>query len=682
MPAPTRRPTRRVEEPTWDLVHKRNSIERLKEEKFPLDIVDELPQLIALGYEAVPEPDIVRLNWWGLTHDKPKVGTFMVRIKVSGGQLTPAQLRGVGEISREYGDNYGELTTRQGLQLHWVRLDQLPAVLEAIRATGLTTVGGEGDTVRNITGCPVAGVSRDELFDVRPVIERAAKFFYGNRDYSNLPRKHKYTISACPGQCNAPEISDVALVGVVRDGRRGFALLVGGGLSSTPRLARDLGVFVPFDDAIEVLRAVTDVWQTDLRFRVSRAKARIKFMVDHYGAEGMRAKVEERLGRRLEDQPAPLPQGGFDHLGVHPQAQEGLVYVGFSVPVGWMSGDQMVAIADLVEALGQGVGGSPPTSQGVGGSPPTGQGVGGSSPTGQGVGGSPTAPDIRLTRQQDLIVGNVPVSRLEYLYEGMAAIGFPITRNKVYGNSIACTSHRFCNYSVAETKLKLDEILVEFDARFGEQVADLKVFMDGCPHACAHHWVGDIGLQGTTTTHPETGLRIEAYDVTLRGGLGVNAAIGKPLLRRVPTHDITDVLVRLVGAWLAQKAILNGRGASYSFREFCDERSDEELQRIAWEQAVEDEDRGDTRIVRVPGTLIELTGGVDAVEVEVGTVREALAVLAERHPRLADYLLEGGRVNPAVNLYIDEDDIRALGGMDAPLEPGQELTILPALAGG
>lgn len=644
MPATTRRPKRRVEEPTWELVHKRNSIERLKREKFPLDIVDELPHLIALGYEAVPEEDIVRLNWWGLTHDKPKVGTFMVRIKVSGGLLTAAQLRGVGEISRTYGQNYGELTTRQGLQLHWVRLDQLPAVLDEIRATGLTTVGGEGDTVRNITSCPVAGISRDELFDVRPVVERAAEYFYGNRDYSNLPRKHKYTISACPGQCNAPEISDIALVGVVRDGREGFAVLVGGGLSSTPRLARDLGVFVPVDEAIEVLRAITDVWQSDPRFRVSRAKARIKFMVDHYGVDGMRAKVEERLGRRLADQPAPLPQGGFDHLGVHPQKQEGLVYAGFSVPMGWMSGDQMVAIADLVDEV-------------------------------EGI--------IRLTRQQDLIVGDVRADQLDHLLGGMSALGLPITRNKVYGNSIACTSHRFCNYSVAETKGKLEEILAEFETRFGEQVADLKVFMDGCPHACAHHWVGDIGLQGTTTTHPVSGLRVEAYDVTLRGGLGLKAAIGKPLLRRVSTDEIIGVLVRLVGAWLAEKASRNGDGEGYSFRDFCDERSDEELHAIAAGQEAEEEAQPESPVVRVPGTLIELTGGVDAVEVTARTVREALAALAEAHPRLTGYLLvEPGRVNPAVNLYIDEEDIRALGGLDAALEPGQELVILPALAGG
>jgi ferredoxin-nitrite reductase len=190
-----------VHQPTWELVLKRNSIERLKQEKFPLDIVDELPSLIARGYEAIPEEDIVRLNWWGLTHDKPKVGTFMVRIKVPGGCIRPAQLVAVGEISRRYGRNYGELTTRQGIQLHWVRLEDLPEVLSAVQAAGLTTVGGEGDTVRNVTSCPVAGVDREELFDVRPVVQAVARFFYGNREYSNLPRKHKYTISACPAQC-------------------------------------------------------------------------------------------------------------------------------------------------------------------------------------------------------------------------------------------------------------------------------------------------------------------------------------------------------------------------------------------------------------------------------------------------------------------------------------------------
>lgn len=641
--ARTPRRRRPREQPTWELVYQRNSIERLKREKFPLDIVDELPELIAMGYEAVPEEDIVRLNWWGLTHDKPKLGTFMVRIKVSGGLLAPAQLRGIGHVSQRYGRNYGELTTRQGLQLHWARLDQLPAVIDEIRATGLTTVGGEGDTVRNITGCPVAGISRDEPFDVTPVIQRVADYFYGNPEYSNLPRKHKYTIAACPGHCNAPEISDVALIGVVQDGRHGFALAVGGGLSNVPRLARDLGVFVPVDDTIEVLRAVTDVWQSDPKYRVSRAKARIKFMMDDHGPAGVRAKVEQRLGRRLEDLPeAPEPLDGFDHLGVHQQRQDGYVSAGFSVPMGWLSGDQMIGIADLVEPFGG---------------------------------------DIRLTRQQDLIIGNIPVADMGGLLTGMKALDMPITRNRVYGNSIACTSHQFCNYSVAETKGKLSDILGVLEQRYGTAIEELKLYVDGCPHACAHHWIGDIGLQGTTTTDPETGRRVEAYDVTLRGGLGRAATIGTPLLRRVPTGDITDVIVRLLDGWLDAQRDHDG---NLTFREWCDDRTDARLQALA---AGTTDASADGAVVaptiRVPGTLLELSDGADEIAVDAATVGAAIDQLARLHPRLTAYLVgDAGRVNPAVNLYVGEDDIRGLGGFDAPLGPGDELSILPALAGG
>lgn len=631
--------------PTPELVLRRNSIERLKAEKFPLDIVDELPQLIALGYEAVPEEDIVRLNWWGLTHDKPKLGTFMVRIKVAGGQLTAGQLRGVGRISQEWGDNYGELTTRQGLQLHHVRLDELPAVLQAVESTGLTTVGGEGDTVRNITGCPVAGIQQGEAFDVRPVIAEVAAYFWGNRDYSNLPRKHKYGISACPGQCDAPEIQDVALVAVSKDGREGFAVRVGGGLSNIPRLSRDLGVFVPKDETVEVLRAITDTWQHDLRYRVSRAKARIKFMMDDYGPDGVRGKVQDRLGRELERFEAPVPTYEADHLGVQPQAQEGYVFAGFSVPMGWLTGTQMIAIADLVERTGT---------------------------------------DVRLTRQQNVIIGNIPIHKLGTVSEGMQAIGLPIGRNQVFGNSIACTSHRFCNYSVAETKGKLQELLEEYDARYGDAIKDLKIFMDGCPHACAHHWVGDIGLQGTTTKMPD-GQRVEAYDVALRGGLGPDAAIGLPLLRRVPTGELNATLDRLIGPWIQERARRNGTGDAYTFRRFLDDHSDDELRALALgAEPPEQTPTAEARpVVRVPGTLLQLSDGADEIPVDATTVRDALAQIATEYPRLTAELLRApDEVNPVYNLYVGEDDIRSLGGLDACLEPGDELLILPALAGG
>src|SRR6266704_2588132 len=234
---------------TWETVLERNTVERIKLDKPPLAIRDELPALIAGGYEALPEEDIVRLQWWGLYHDKPKVGTFMLRLKIPNGILPPAKLRAIGEVSNRYGRGDAELSTRQCIQLHWLRLEELPHVFADLDAAGITTAGGCGDTVRNITGCPVQGLDPDEIFDATETVQAAADFFYGNPDFSNLPRKHKYTIAACADRCNAPEINCISLLGAVEDGREGFAVRVGGGLSSVPRLARDMNVFVPKEQA-------------------------------------------------------------------------------------------------------------------------------------------------------------------------------------------------------------------------------------------------------------------------------------------------------------------------------------------------------------------------------------------------------------------------------------------------
>ncbi|HXF99093.1 MAG TPA: nitrite/sulfite reductase [Gaiellaceae bacterium] len=523
-------------EPTWELVLKRNPVERLKREKAPLRIREELPALIAAGYEAVPEEDMVRLQWWGLYHDKPKVGTFMLRIKLPSGHLTPAKLRAIGELSNRYGRGDGELATRQNIQLHWLELAHLPDVFAHLEAAGITTAGGCGDTVRNITGCPVQGLDPGELFDCSAVVEEAARFFYGNPDFCDLPRKHKITIAACADRCNAPEINCVALVGVLHEGREGFAVRVGGGLSSVPRLARDMGVFVPKEEAVEVLAAIALAWSEDLRYRVSRVKARLKFMIDDIGPEGMRERVEARLGRRLADYalpPVAVPPS--DHLGVRPQKQPGLVYVGVPVHLGLVSGDQMLAIADLAERVGG---------------------------------------DIRVTRLQNLVLANVPEARADEVAGELAAIGFPLDANPVRGRSVACTGEPHCNFSVTETKTRLGRLIEHLESRFGPALAELRLHLDGCPHACAQHWIGDLGFQGTTARDAE-GRRRQAYDIFVRGGLGPDAAIGTPLFRRVPSEELDRAVEGLVGGWLA------GRGPGESFPAFARRLSDEELGALA-----------------------------------------------------------------------------------------------------
>jgi sulfite reductase beta subunit-like hemoprotein len=512
-------------------VLKRNSVERLKREKAPLGIVDELPALIAAGYENVAEEDIVRMKWWGLYHDKPKIGTFMLRIKLPAGRLSPAQLRAVGELSNRYGQGAGEFSTRQTIQLHYLELASLPDVLAGIEAVGLTSAGGCGDAVRNITGCPVAGLAADELFDATPLVDEAVEFFYGNPEYSDLPRKHKISIAACADRCNAPEINCISLVGVLRDGEPGFAVLVGGGLSSVPRLARDLGVFVRLDQALAVQRALLDAWKEDLNYRVSRVKARMKFMVDDYGADGMRAELERRLGYALPDFELPPPPAFSDHMGVHPQRDPELAYIGVPVHLGLASGDQMIGVADLADRLGA---------------------------------------HVNITRQQNFILANVPRDRVEEAAAALAELGFRLETDNARGSSIACTGEPHCNFSVTETKSRLDALLQHLEGRFGTQIAGLRLNLDGCPHACAQHWVGDIGFQGTTLRDP-SGQKHQAYDVFLRGGLGPDAAIARPVFRRVPTDGLNEAVEGLIGGWLA------ARFEGESFRAFCDRHDDEEL---------------------------------------------------------------------------------------------------------
>jgi len=522
--------------PTWETILKRNSVERLKHELFPTELAGQWERVAGTSYEKLPEEDIVRLQWFGLYHDKPKVGSFMMRIKIPSGILSAEALRSIGEISEHHGRDQGEITTRQNIQLHYITLDRFPEILDRLKRAGVTTMGGCGDVVRNITGCPVAGIDRDELFDATGVISEAAAFFYGNREYSDLPRKHKITIAACPAQCNAPEINCVALVGTRKDGRDGFAIRVGGGQSSTPRLSRDLGVFVTREQTLAAMRAILDVWRLTTEYRVSRVKARLKFMVDDYGPAGFRKLVEERLGHAMEDLPElPLPDREGEHMGIHEQKTPERYYAGFPVRLGLITGRQMRELAGIAGNIGG---------------------------------------DVRLTRRQNFILTGIPKARLSEVVDRVGAIGFPLDANGLYASSIGCIGDTHCSYSVVSTKPKLAAIIERLTTQFGDKVSALKVNLDGCPHACGQHWTGDVGLQGTTARGPK-GEPLEAFDVILRGGLGRDAAIGKPLLRRVPSAQVEDYVARLFAGYL------ENRQPQESFARFCVRTPDNDLISLA-----------------------------------------------------------------------------------------------------
>ncbi|MCI0530034.1 MAG: hypothetical protein L0Y56_21540, partial [Nitrospira sp.] len=307
-----------------------------------------------------------------------------------------------------------------------------------------------------------------------------------------------------------------------------------GGLSTVPRIAKPLGVFVPLEDTLSVIRAVLDVWKEDLKYRRSFIKARLKFMVDDYGVEEFRKLVETKLGRKLEDfTEQPQPIGRTSHLGIHEQKQEGFYYIGFPVFIGRFTGEQMIRIADLVGQEGQ---------------------------------------DIRLTREQNFIITHIPRSKLDYLLKGMEALGFALDVSKLHGPGIACTGQPHCNFAVTETKGRLAEIISHLESTLGKDVEDLRIYLDGCPHACGAHWVGDMGLQGTTARSPQ-GEKMEAYDIFLGGGLGSKPLIGKAVGRRIPADQVKYYLERLIRAY--QSYLVEGN--SISFQEFCLKHTDEQL---------------------------------------------------------------------------------------------------------
>ncbi|HZR95016.1 MAG TPA: hypothetical protein VFA56_04940, partial [Gaiellaceae bacterium] len=385
-----------------------------------------------------------------------------------------------------------------------------------------------------ITGCPVSGLAADELFDSTRVLDAATAEFYGNPAWANLPRKHKYSIASCADRCNAPELNCVSLVGAVHGGRDGYAVLVGGGLSSVPRIARELGVFVPKEEANEILGAVTSVWSEDLKYRMSRVKARLKFMVDDLGAEGILERVEAKLGRALERfELPPISAHPSAHIGVHAQRQDGLSTVGVPVRLGLTSGDQLIAVADLAAEIGG---------------------------------------DVRLTRQQNLVLTGV--RDVDEALERLAGIGLPLETNEIWANSIACTGEPHCNFSVGETKTRLQTLVEHLESTFGPQVGELRLHLDGCPHACAQHWVGDLGFQATTGKD-EDGNRVSAYDIFVRGSLGPSPSIGGSLFRRVSSERLEPAVEGLVRGWL--DARIDGE----TFTDFQRRLSDDELGALA-----------------------------------------------------------------------------------------------------
>lgn len=485
------------------------------------------------GFDGIDPSDLRgRMRWWGLyTQRAPGIDGgrtavlepeeledkyFMLRVRIDGGQLTAAGLRTIGEVSTRYARDTADLTDRQNVQLHWVSIEDVPDIWQALEGAGLSTEEACGDTPRVILGSPVAGIAADEIIDGTPAVQEIVRRFIGSEDFSNLPRKFKTAISGSPRQDVAHEIHDIAFVGVVHpEHGPGFDLWVGGGLSTNPMLGQRLGAWVPLDEIADVWAGVVSIFR-DYGYRRLRNRARLKFLVADWGLQKFRDILETQyLGRPLIDGPAPeVWSGPRDHVGVHPQT-DGRFYVGVNPTVGRVSGTVLTQVADLAEAH--------------------------------------SSDRIRMTTDQGLVILDIHADRVDSLVAGLAELGLSVKPSTFRRNMMACTGLEFCKLAIVETKARGRALVDELERRLGDLDVPLTININGCPNACARTQIADIGLKGMIVTD-SSGAQVEGFQVHLGGGLGLDAGFGRKVRgHKVTGDDLADYVERVVKAFDAER---------------------------------------------------------------------------------------------------------------------------------
>ncbi|MGB6576571.1 MAG: nitrite/sulfite reductase [Streptosporangiaceae bacterium] len=508
------------------------------------------------GFDFIDPADLRgRFRWYGLyTQRRPGIDGgktavlepeelddryFMLRIRIDGGQLSNDQLRVIAYISRRYARGTADVTDRQNIQLHWVEIENVPDIWDALESVGLSTTEACGDTPRVILGCPLAGIDADEIIDGAPQIAAIGEQYIGDSAFSNLPRKFKTSISGCAAQCAIHEINDVAFVGVVNENtERGFDLWVGGGLSTNPMIGKRLGTFVRPDQVAEVWAGVAGLFR-DYGYRRLRHRARIKFLVADWGPQRFREVLEkEYLGYALPDGPAPTapPDGIRDHVGVHPQ-RDGNYYVGFAPTVGRVSADLLDVIAGLAAKYGSG--------------------------------------RVSTTTEQKMVILDVPPERTDELVSELDAAGLPARPSAFRRHTMACTGIEFCKLAIVETKVRAADLISELERRLPGFDAPVTINVNGCPNSCARIQTADIGLKGSLVTGPD-GRQVEGFQVhlggSLNGGDGTGSGFGRKLRGlKTTAEELPDYVERVLRRFDA------AREPGESFAAWTARASEEEL---------------------------------------------------------------------------------------------------------
>jgi sulfite reductase (ferredoxin) len=529
----------------WALGYKEplNQNERSKRDNDGLAVKQRILDIYSkTGFAGIDPADLRgRFRWYGLYTQRRqgipggKTATlepeelddefFMLRVRIDGGVLSSAQLRVIADISTEYGRDLADVTDRQNIQLHWIRIEDVPDIWARLEAVGLSTTEACGDTPRVMLGCPLEGVAADGVLDAGPMLREIVENYVGDPAFSNLPRKYKTSVSGCVRHCTNHEINDVAFVGVIGpDGTPGFDLWVGGGLSTNPMFAKRLGAFVRPEDVGEVWVGVTSVFR-DYGYRRSRNHARLKFLMADWGPEKFRSVLEdEYLHRKLEDGPAPAASPAHrDHTGVEKQL-DGLNAVGATMRSGRVSGTALRELAELADRH---------------------------SASGSGR--------VRTTPKQGIVVLDVPDEQVEALIEELALLDLHVRPSEFLRGTIACTGIEFCKLALVETKHRADTVRIELEKRLPDFDTPITINVNGCPNSCARFQVADLGFKGMVQKTPDGD--VDAFQVHLGGQMGTEAEFGKKFRGlKVTADEIPDYAERVLRGYLDRR----GEGESFA----------------------------------------------------------------------------------------------------------------------
>jgi sulfite reductase (ferredoxin) len=522
-----------------------NTAEQIKKEDDGLNVRERIDRIFAPGgFRSIGKQDLrSRLRWWGL-YTQRKQGVpgertgaaepeeledehFMLRIRMDGGRMTTEQLRAIAWASETFGRDVADVTDRQNIQLHWIRIEDVPALFERIEATGLTTAEACGDTPRVILGCPLAGVAADEVIDASPEIAEIRELYIGSPEFSNLPRKYKTSVSGCAHRCTNPEINDIAFVGVVHpELGPGYDFQVGGGLSTNPMFAQRLGAFVAPGGVAAAWAGMTALFR-EYGYRRSRNHARLKFLVADWGPERVRKVLQDEfLASALPDGPPPPPSALHlrDHMGVFPQ-KDGRVYVGFGPRAGRIAGHQLRLVADLADEFGSG--------------------------------------KVRATAQQKLVIVDVDPAHADELVGRLDALDLPARPDAFRKGTMACTGIEFCKLAIGETKGRAQWLSTELARRLPEFDEEIRIHVNGCPNSCARFQVADIGLMSALRVRPD-GTKSDAFLVHLGGTMGSDdQAFGRKVKGvKIYAEDAADYLETLLQRYLRDR---NGHGSFSAF---------------------------------------------------------------------------------------------------------------------